>query len=248
MRRELRCLLSAPLYWFLIVGSVGLSGALALFQWRYRPEAYWVIVDQFWDKLGLATIAAMVLVVCLSSISCDHTYRTQALILSTKLGRRLLFYQRLIACATGTAVFSIFLSAGNLLCALLLARGIPIPTGWWHVYLGHTLLALTGGALLSISACTLCDKFKSQLAAFAMVGFILLVSAMSPDINGTPTLWYCVANGFFVKLIRGRALTGWSSYSPGWGGAWPGWTLWHLLLATLCIFLAVRKRKERNQW
>ena len=77
---------------------------------------------------------------------------------------------------------------------------------------------------------------------------MLLFSALAPDLKGEPLDLYVLANGFFVKLIRGRALTGWASYSPPWGCEWWPWGPWHLCLTALCVGWAIRKRKERNQW
>ena len=248
MTYELRRIVSSPLCGLLVIGTVGLGGALVIFQRLYRPETYWSLVDQFWDKLGLVAVAAMVLTVCLSLISCDRTCRTEGLVLTTKSGRKNLFRHRMAACALGTVLFTLVLSVGNFLCALVLAQGIPIPSGWPVIYLGHTLLAATGGALLTLAACDLCECFRSLPITFILVSLVLLFSTLTADMTGAPVPWYFLANGFFAKLIRGRALTGWSSYSPPWGSEWWGWSLWHLLLTGLCIFCAIRKRKERNQW
>lgn len=248
MTHELRRIVSSPLYWLLIIGPVALDGALAKFQRLYSPETYWSFIDQFWDKLGLAAIAAMVLTVCLELISCDRVCRTEGLVLTTKFGRKNQFRCQIAACALGAALFSLALSIGNFLCALVLSQGIPVPSGWLSIYLGHTLLAAVGGALLALIACALCDCFHSLPIAFALVSLVLLFSTLTADMTGAPAPWYFLANGFFAKLIRGRALTGWSSYSPPWGIEWWGWSLWHLFLTAFCIFCAVRKRKERNQW
>lgn len=50
MTRELRRLLGTPLYWLLFLGAVAFGGGLAWLQRRYRPGAYWIFIDQFWDS------------------------------------------------------------------------------------------------------------------------------------------------------------------------------------------------------
>ena len=248
MIQELRRLWAAPFTWLLVLGPTALNGVLALFQRRYGPERYWSFVGQFWDKLGLGAVAVLVLSVCLSLVSCDKTCRTEDLMLTTRLGRKSLFLRRLLACALGVLLFALLLSAGNFLCGLTLAGGLSIPDGWAVRYLGHTLLAGAGGALLALSTCGLCEIFRSLPVAFLLVAVVLLFSALAPDLKGEPLDLYVLANGFFAKLIRGRALTGWTSYSPPWGYEWWLWGPWHLCLPALCVGWAVRKRKERNQW
>ena len=248
MTRELRRLWAAPFTWLLVLGPTAMSGVLALFQRRYGPEAYWNLMGQFWDKLGLAAVTALVLTTCLSLMSCDRACRTEDLMLTTRLGRKTLFLRRLLACALGTAVFSLVLAGANLLWGLALSQGLPLPAGWAAPYLGHTLLAAAGGALLALAVCGLCEAFRSLPIAFLLTAVVLLFSALTADMKGEPLGWYVLANGFFAKLIRGRALTGWASYSPPWGGEWWLWGPWHLCLTALCAGWAIRKRKERNQW
>lgn len=248
MIQELRRLWTAPLLWLLVLGPAALSGILALFQRRYRPENYWNFMGQFWDKLGLAAVAALVLTICLSLTDRDRSCRTEDLLLTTRTGRKHLFARRLLACALGVFLFSLALSAGNFLCGLTLARGLPIPDNWAARYLGHTLLAGIGGALLSLAACGLCEVFRSLPISFLLVAVAMLFSALAPDLKGESLDLYILANGFFAKLIRGRALTGWASYSPSWGWEWWLWGPWHLCLTALCLGWAIRKRKERNQW
>ena len=101
MTRELRRLWAAPFTWLLVLGPTAMSGVLALFQRRYGPEAYWNLMGQFWDKLGLAAVTALVLTTCLSLMSCDRACRTEDLMLTTRLGRKTLFLRRLLACALG---------------------------------------------------------------------------------------------------------------------------------------------------
>ena len=115
MTQELRRLWAVPFTWLLILGPAALNGVLALFQRRYGPERYWSFVGQFWDELGLAAVAALVLTVCLSLMSCDRACRTEALMLTTRLGRKHLFLRRLLACALGVFLLVLLLSAGNLL-------------------------------------------------------------------------------------------------------------------------------------
>ena len=141
-----------------------------------------------------------------------------------------------------------FLSVGNFLCGWIIAGGLPVPPGWAVIYLGHTLLAGAGGALLSLVACGLCERFCSLPIALILVAVVLLFSALTADLRGEPLGLYVLANGFFAKVIRGRALTGWASFSPPWGVEWLVWGPWHLGLAALCLWWAVRGRKERNQW
>ena len=168
--------------------------------------------------------------------------------LTTRLGRKHLFLRRLLACALGVFLLVLLLSAGNLLCGLVLAKGLPIPGGWAVSYLGHTLLAGAGGTLLALSACGLCELFRSLPIAFLLTSVVLVFSTLAPDLKGEPLDLYILANGFFAKLIRGRALTGWASYSPPWGWERWLWGPWHLCLTALCVGWAIRKRKERNQW
>ena len=248
MTQELRRLWSAPFPWLLILGATALNGALALFQRRYGPERYWNFVGQFWDKLGLAAVAALVLTACLSLMDQDRSCRTEALMFTARLGRKHLFLRRLLACALVVFLFALLLSWGNLLCGLALSRGLPVPEHWAARYLGHTLLAGAGGALLALAACGLCEIFRSLPVAFILVAVVLLFSALAPELKGEPLGLYVLANGFFAKLIRGRALTGWASYSPPWGREWWFWGPWHLCLTALCVWRAIRKRKERNQW
>ena len=118
--------------------------------------------------------------------------------------------------------------------------GLPVPPGWGSLYLGRTLLAL--------AACGLCERFRSLPIAFILVSVVLLFSALTADLKGEPLGLYVLANGFFAKLIRGRALTGWGSYSPPWGIEWLVWGPWHVGLTALCLYGAVRRRKEGNQW
>lgn len=73
MKQELRRLWAAPFTWLLVLGPTALNGVLALFQRRYGPEHYWSFVGRFWDKLGLAAVAVLVLSVCLSLMSCDKS-------------------------------------------------------------------------------------------------------------------------------------------------------------------------------
>ena len=185
---------------------------------------------------------------CLSLTACDRDCRTGELILVTRGGRNRLFWQRMEACGLGTALFAGLLSVGNLLCGGLLAGGLAVPAGWWGRYGGHTLLAAAGGGLLALAACALCDRAQSRPMVFAGVALVLVFSLLSPDQQGVFPGYYVLANGFFAKLIRGRALTGWGGYSPAWGGEWGLWSGWHMALAALCLAAAVRKRKERNQW
>ena len=248
MMRELRRLWTGMPVWLILLGSVGLNGALACYQRRYGPEIYWRFVGQFWDKLGLAAVAAVVLTACLFLTACDRLCRTEELVLTAKLGRKDLFISRMAACALGTALFAFALSVGNFLCGWIIAGGLPVPPGWAVIYLGHTLLAGAGGALLSLVACGLCEWFCSLPIALILVAVVLLFSALTADLRGEPLGLYVLANGFFAKVIRGRALTGWASFSPPWGVEWLVWGPWHLGLAALCLWWAVRGRKERNQW
>lgn len=248
MMQELRRLWTSPVTWLLALGPITLNGTLALFQRRYGPEHYWSFVGLFWDKLGLAAVAALVLTICLSLMSCDKSCRTEALMLTTRLGRKHLFLRRLLACALCPFLLVLLLSAGNLLCGLALSGGLSIPSGWAAPYLGHTLLAGVGGALLSLSACGLCERFRSLPVAFLLAAVVLVFSTLAPDLKREHLNLYIMANGFFAKLIRGRALTGWASYSPPWGWEWWLWGPWHLCLTALCVWRAIRKRKERNQW
>ena len=109
-------------------------------------------------------------------------------------------------------------------------------------------MAGAGGTLLALSACGLCELFRSLPIAFLLTSVVLVFSTLAPDLKGEPLDLYILANGFFAKLIRGRALTGWASYSPPWGWEWWLWGPWHLCLTALCVGWAIRKRKERNQW
>ena len=248
MTRELRRLWTGLPVWIVLAGAVGLNGVLAFYQRPYGPEAYWRVVGQFWDKLGLAAVAAVVLTACLSLTACDRICRTEELVLAAKLGRGRLFARRMAACALGTALFALALSVGNFLCATLIAGGLPVPPGWGSLYVGRTLLAGTGGGLLALAACGLCERFRSLPIAFILVSVVLLFSALTADMRGEPLGLYVLANGFFAKLIRGRALTGWGSISPPWGAEWLVWGPWHVALTVLCLYGAVRRRKERNQW
>ena len=248
MMRELRRLWIGLPVWIILAGAVGLNGVLAFYQRPYGPEAYWRVVGQFWDKLGLAAVAAVVLTACLSLTACDRICRTEELVLAAKLGRWRLFARRMAACALGTVLFALALSVGNFLCGKVVADGLPVPPGWGSLYLGRTLLAGTGGGLLALAACGLCERFRSLPIAFILVSVVLLFSALTADMRGEPLGLYVLANGFFAKLIRGRALTGWGSYSPPWGTEWLVWGPWHVGLTVLCLYGAVRRRKERNQW
>ena len=129
MMQELRRLWTSPVTWLLALGPITLNGTLALFQRRYGPEHYWSFVGLFWDKLGLAAVAALVLTICLSLMSCDKSCRTEALMLTTRLGRKHLFLRRLLACALCPFLLVLLLSAGNLLCGLALSGGLSIPSG-----------------------------------------------------------------------------------------------------------------------
>lgn len=248
MMRELRRLWTGLPVWLILVGTVGLNGVLAFYQRRYGPEIYWRFVGQLWDKLGLAAVAAVVLTVCLSLTACDRICRTEELVFTARLGRRPLFISRMTACALGTALFALVLSAGNFLWGWIMAGGLPMPPGWGSLYLSRTLLAGMGGALLALAACGLCEGFRSLPVAFILAAVVLLFSALTPDLRGEPLGLYVLANGFFAKLIRGRALTGGASFSPPWGMEWLVWGPWHLSLTALCLYGAVRGRKERNQW
>lgn len=248
MTEELRRLWTGPPVWIILAGAVGLNGVLAFYQRPYGPEAYWRVVGQFWDKLGLAAVAAVVLTACLSLTACDRVCRTEELVLAARLGRRRLFARRMAACALGTALFALALAAGNALCGWIAAGGLPAPAGWGGPYLGHTLLAGAGGALLALAACGLCEGLRSLPAAFILAAVTLLFSALTADMRGEPLGLYILANGFFAKLIRGRALTGWGSIGPPWGAEWLVWGPWHAGLAALSLCGAARKRKERNQW
>ena len=119
MMQELRRLWTSPVTWLLALGPITLNGALALFQRRYGPEHYWSFVGQFWDKLGLAAVAALVLTICLSLMAYDKSCRTEALMLTTRLGRKHLFLRRLLACALCPFLLVLLLSAGNLLCGIV---------------------------------------------------------------------------------------------------------------------------------
>ena len=130
MMQELRRLWTAPFTWLLVLGPTVLNGALALFQRRYGPERYWSCVGQFWDKLGLAAVAALILTVCLSLTDRDRSCRTEDLMFTTRLGRKHLFLRRLLACALCLFLFALLLSAGNFLCGLALSGGLPIPDNW----------------------------------------------------------------------------------------------------------------------
>lgn len=248
MIQELRRIWTAPLPWLLVLGPTALNGVLALFQRRYGPERYWSFVGQFWDKLGLAAVVALILTVCLSLTDRDRSCQTESLMLTTRLGRKHLFLRRLLACALCPFLLALLLSAGNFLCGLTLSGGLSIPDNWAAPYLGHTLLAGVGGSLLALVACGLCELFRSLPVAFLLTAVVLVFSTLAPDLKGEPLDLYILANGFFAKLIRGRVLTGWASYSLPWGWEWCLWGPWHLCLTALCVGWAVRKRKERNQW
>lgn len=248
MMRELRRLWTGLPVWLILVSTVGLNGVLAFYQRRYGAEDYWCFVGQFWDKLGLAAVTAVVLTVCLPLTACDRICRTEELVLTARLGRRQLFISRMVACALGATLFALVLAGGSFLSGWIIAGGLPVPPGWAVAYLGHTLLAEVGGALLALVACGLCECFRSLPIAFILVSVVLLFSALTADLRGEPLGLYVLANGFFAKLIRGRALTGWASYSPPWGMEWLVWGPWHIGLTALCLYGAVRGRKERNQW
>lgn len=248
MMRELRRLWTGLPVWLILAGTVGLNGILAFYQRPYGPEIYWGSIGQFWDKLGLTALAAVVLTVCLSLTACDRICRTEELVFAAKMGRKDLFVSRMTACALGAAFFAMALAVGNFLCGWIMAGELPVPSGWAMTYLGHMLLAAVGGALLALVVCGLCECVHSLPIAFILVSVVLLFSALTPDMRGEALGLYVLANGFFAKLIRGRALTGWASYSLPWSMEWLMWGPWHVVLAALCLCGAVQGRKERNQW
>lgn len=138
MMRELRRLWSGLLVWLILAGTVGLNGVLAFYQRRYGPESYWGVMGQFWDKLGLAAVAAAVLTACLPLTACDRICRTEELVLTARLGRRHLFVSRMAACALGTVLFVLALSVGNFLCGKVVADGLRCrPAGEASIWAAH---------------------------------------------------------------------------------------------------------------
>lgn len=238
MKRELLRCVCQPLYWVVVGGGLAVRAALALLDRLYRPELFWALSTDFWNKIGSATEGALIVLVLIRLMSIDRECETQPMILSTTQGRRRLLWERLGAGTCAAVIGVSLLALGNLVITTAFGRGLSCPEGWIGKFFLYSDVALAGSVGFFLLCSCVCDMVQSQQIAMCVCGLPFAASYfISTDIAHPPEpFWFC-RYGCFTELMRGRFIQS----VPGF------WIGWYSVLLLGVLLLTLRLRKERKE-
>ena len=129
MKRELLRYLCHPLYWVIIGIGMAVRFVMAWLDRLYRPEIFWTLSIDFWNKIGSVTEGFLIVLVLIHLFSVDKESGTKPVINSTTHGRKRLLWERLIAGVLAAVAGALLLAFGNLSIIAVYRWGMPFPEG-----------------------------------------------------------------------------------------------------------------------
>ncbi len=235
---ELKRYLRAPLYPLGLAISVLIRVVLTYMDMKHREDTYWEIAADYWDTVGSASFALIILAVLIHQFSKDKETGAITVINSTRDGRIKLYFRRLAAGVIMTVLTVAILSLCNVVTAYCFAPDVPVPDGFTRMFVSRTLIALLGGLGFFLAASFVCDAISNQMAAMSICGlpfglsFIINVIVL----DKFEFEWF-VRYGFFTELMRGRLIYSQPVF----------WCVWYAVLIIGLFVLSIYKRKERKQ-
>lgn len=238
MKRELLRYLCHPLYWVIIGIGMAVRFVMAWLDRLYRPEIFWTLSIDFWNKIGSVTEGFLIVLVLIHLFSVDKESGIKPVINSTTHGRKRLLWERLIAGVLAAVAGALLLTFGNLSIIAVYRWGMPFPEGWIAKFLLYSVVALVGSAGFFLLCACVCDIAQNQPVAMCVCGLPFAISYfINADMVHPIEFLWLLRYGFFTELIRGRVIETIPYF----------WIGWYFVLLFCVLALAIRKRKERKE-
>lgn len=238
MKWELLRYLCHPLYWVIIGGGMAVRFVMAWLDRLHRPEIFWALSIDFWNKIGSVTEGFLIVLVLIHLFSVDKESGTKSVINSTAHGRKRLLRERLIAGMLAAVAGTSILTFGNLSIIAVCRRGMPFPEGWIAKFMLYSAVAFVGSVGFFLLCACVCDMTQNQPVAMCVCGLPFAISYFinADMVHPIEPLWL-LRYGFFTELIRGRTIKALPYF----------WIGWYSILLFGALALAIKKRKERKE-